>query len=248
MSPFSPTLEMRGAPHPARDEIAGWLIGGGFTFALFFALAHFENFGAAAPVVAIEDIRMAGAFLEPPPPPPKIEEHTPTSEAALPLAGLEIAAAESPVSIAIVPPDLESLVPATSDAPRASVQFALLHTDLKPKANIEADVRHVFQSAEVDQRPRALVRTVPPIPPDVRGSASTLRVGLILLIGADGKAESARVAESSGNPRFDAIVARTVQNEWMFSPAIRRGKKVRVLAQQPFRINFNGSGSPLGLD
>jgi TonB family protein len=93
-----------------------------------------------------------------------------------------------------------------------------------------------------------LVRTVPPIPDDVRGGAATLRVKLLLLVSRDGKAESARVLESSGNPAFDAIVARTMQNEWMFSPAIRRGKKVRVLAQQAFRVTFSGGTSPFDVN
>jgi TonB family protein len=121
----------------------------------------------------------------------------------------------------------------------------LLHSELKPKAGIETDPRHIYQQAEVDQRPRSLVRAVPPIPRDVRGSASTLRVNLIMLIGMNGQPENVRIAETSGNSAFDAIVAKTVLNEWRFSPAVRRGKKVRVLVEQAFRINFTGGGSPM---
>jgi hypothetical protein len=51
------------------------------------------------------------------------------------------------------------------------------------------------------------------------------------------------VVESSGNAKFDEIFARTVRDQWLFSPAIRRGKKVKCLAQQWFRVNFT-SGSP----
>ena len=230
--------EARGAGQAAREEAVALLIGAGFTLALFLGMAHFENFRATAPVFEIEDMRMAAL----PPPTPRIEEQLP--EAVLPFTGIEVEASDSPVSIAVVPPDLEALIPATTTPPRGRIQVGVLLTEMKPKVDIEIDARHVYQDTEVDQRPQALVRTVPPIPPDVRGNASTLRVGLLLLIGRDGKPESARVVESSGNPRFDAIVAGTVRDEWLYSPAVRRGKKVRVMAQQAFRVTFSNGTSP----
>jgi TonB family protein len=231
-----------------KDEAAAWLMGAGFSLLLFLGMAHFENFGTAEPPVEIEDIRMAAFAIEPPPPPPKLEEQVQVAETVLPFAGLEVGATDSPVSIAVVPPDLETLVPATSIPPRAKIEFGLLHAELKPKVNVEVDRRHIYQDTEVDQKPRAMVRTVPPIPREVSGDAPTLRVMLLVLIGQDGKPESVRVAESSGNPKFDAIVARTVQEEWLFSPGIRRGKKVRVMAQQAFRVNFSGASSPFHLN
>ena len=72
--------------------------------------------------------------------------------------------------------------------------------------------------------------------------------GGLLLIDVRGRVESARVLQSSGNARFDEIVARTVKDEWLFSPGVRRGKKVRVLAEQGFRITFPGGGSPFSLE
>lgn len=239
------------SPRPGqvvKDEAAAWLIGAGFSLLLFLGMAHFENFGAAEPTIEIEDLRMAAFAIEPPPPPPKLEEQVQVAKAVLPFSGLEVGATDSPVSIAVVPPDLETLVPATPIPPRAQIEFGLLHAELKPKVNVEIDRRHIYQDTEVDQKPRAMVRTVPPIPREVSGEAPTLRVMLLLLIGPDGKPESVRVAESSGNAKFDAIVARTVQEEWLFSPGIRRGKKVRVMAQQAFRVNFSGASSPFHLN
>ncbi len=247
MNPLISMADVRGARLAAGEEVAGLLIGTGFTFALFFGLAHFENFGTTPPITEIEDVRMAALPLEPPPPPPKLEELAPVPDEALPFAGLEIGASDSPVSIAVVPPDLEVMLPATTSLPRAKIQVGFLHSELKPKAGLEVDLRHVYQSTEVDQKPHAIVRTVPIIPSEVSGSASTLRVGLLLLLDVNGHPESVRVAESSGNPRFDTIVANTVKDEWMFSAATRRGRKVRVLAQQSFRINFSSGGSPFEL-
>lgn len=247
MSSLISMVETRGWRQAAQDEAVALLIGGVFTLALFVGMAHFENFGAVEPVTEIEDLRLAAIPLEPPPPPPKLERIEEIPEAVLPFSGLEVGASESPVSIAVVPPDLESFIPTSATPPRARIQFGLLHTDFKPKVDIETDPRHIYQDTEVDQRPRGLVRTAPPIPSDVSGRAASMRVGLLLLIGVNGKAESVRVTESSGNPRFDTIVADTVKNEWVFSPAVRRGKKVRVLAQQPFRIVFNSNSSPFSV-
>ncbi len=232
----------RGPRQSAGEDFLGLLIGAGFTFALFLGLARFEHFGAAQPVAAIEDLRIAAIPFDPPPPPPRPVEQVP--EADVPLAGLEIAASDSPVSVAVVPPDLERLMSTSPTLPRAKVQFGALPAELKPKLDTSFDVRHVYQESEVDQKPHSLVRTVPPIPPEVRGAAPTLRVEVLLLIGVDGRAENVRVVGSSGNARFDAIVADTVRDEWVFSPGLRRGKKVRVLAHQAVRVNFNGSGSP----
>ena len=237
-------VDGRGAWQAAEAEAVGLLAGAGFTFALFFALAHFDRFDAAEPVAAIEDMRMVAIPFEPPPPPPRLAQPAPVPEAAVPFAGIEVGASNSPVSIAVVPPDMETMFPATTSQPGARIQFNALYTELRPRVDFEVDARHVYQETEVDQQPQALVRTVPPVPPDVAGRAPTLRVRLLLLIGQNGKVESARVVESSGNPRFDEIVSHTVVNEWLFSPAIRRGKKVRVMAQQAFRLTFSNGTSP----
>ena len=113
--------EARGAGQAAREEAVGLLIGAGFTLALFLGMARFENFSAAEPVAEIEDLRMAAVPLEPPPPTPRIEEQLP--EAVLPFTGIEVEASDSPVSIAVVPPDLEALIPATMSPPGARIQF-----------------------------------------------------------------------------------------------------------------------------
>lgn len=246
MNPLISIVETRGAMKAAGDEAAGLLAGAVFTIALLLGMAHFENIGAVEPDAGIEDLRMVAMPFEPPPPPPRLEELQPAPEEAVPFSGLELGASDSPVSIAVVPPDLEMMFP-TSTMPAAKIQFGVLHTELKPKAEAGFEINHIFHDTEVDQRPRALVRTMPFIPSEVSASADRLRVVLILLIGTNGKVENARVMEGSGNATFDAIVARTVEREWLFSPAIRRGKKVRVLAQQGFKITFTTGGSPFQL-
>ena len=55
-------------------------------------------------------------------------------------------------------------------------------------------------------------------------------------IKANGTITNVRVVRPSGTTEVDAIVVETVQKEWGYAPAIKRGKKVRCLLQQPFTI------------
>jgi TonB family protein len=229
-----------------RDALAGWLGGAGFTFLLFFGMAHLEHVGTAAPDAEIEDLRMVSLPLEPPPPPPRVTDSIPAPAELPPLAGIELGASDSPLRIAVVPPDLEILVPPATTPPRALVPFTYFHTELKPRLDAEFGAKHVFQERELDQPPVAVVRTAPAVPAAIFGDARSLRVVLLLLIEPDGRVSSARVAQSSGKPEFDAIVAEAVKDGWEFTPGVRRGKKVRCLAQQPFRVNLGG-GSPYEL-
>lgn len=234
---------LHGSP-AARDELAGWIGGLGFTFLLFLGMAKVEHVGADAPPPAIEDLRMVSIPLEPPPPPPRVAEPAP---ADLPsLAGIELAASDSAVRVAVVPPDLETLVRPPVLPPRAVVPFARLHTEFKPRVDVEADIRHVYRESEVDKVPVALVRVAPPIPSRLFGDARSLRVVMLLVIEPSGRVSSARVSQSSGNAEFDAIFAQTVRESWEFTPALRKGKRVRCLATQPFRANLGG-GSPYEL-
>jgi len=226
-----------------RDEVVGWIGGLGFTFLLFFSLAHLEDSGAKAPADDIAELRLVSLPLAPPPPPPTVESNPPPPEVQ-PFAGIELGASDSPVHVAVVPPDLEILVQTAPLPPRALLPFGRFHTEFKPRVEVAGDVRHdVYRESEVDQRPIALVRTVPPIPSYLFGENNSLRVQLLLLIEPNGSVTSARIVSSSGQPEFDEIVAETVKEGWEFSPAIRRGKPVRCLAQQPFRV-VKSSGSP----
>ncbi len=225
-------------------EALCWVVGAGFTSVLFLGLAYSENPHPNQPVAEISDLRAVSIPLEPPPPPPRTDERPPQpQEDAVALTDIEIGASDSPVHIAVVPPDLAALVPAARDLPGAIMKSGYLSTDLKPRVNVEAEVRHIYQVSEVDQPPHAIVRVAPPASGRFFSEARTLRVNLILVIDVDGRAVSARVVQSSGKPDFDNIVVQTVRDQWEFSPAIRRGKKVKCLALQPIRVTLE-RGTP----
>jgi len=225
-----------------QEAATGTVIGLGFTFVLFFGMAHFENTRENSRPEEIEEVRLVNIPFYPPPP-PKVVEPTEAPEVVLPFSGLAVEASDSPVSIAVVSPDLEKMMPTTT-APKAIIQFGRLNVDFKPKADVNADVNRVYQDSDVDQRPHVIVRTTPEIPAKVRTKAATQRIVLLVKIGMDGRAETVRVSQSSGSAEFDANCVRTVQDEWVFSPAIRRGKKVRCLTEQAIRLSFSGGSSP----
>jgi TonB family protein len=233
----------RGAAGRAADEALSILIGAGLTFGLFAGLAHFEFSGASAPAPEIEDLRIVAA---PPEPPPPVEEHVQRVDVATPLTGIEIAASESTVKIAVIPPDLSKLFPSTEIPPKATIMVSQLYTDLRPRASVSSDFDRIFKASEVDQVPAAILKTIARVPNNVRNDAFELKVTLEMVIDTDGYVTTISVLKPSGNAKFDSIVARCVKQEWAFSPAIRKGKKVRCLVQQLVWYQWSG-GSPFTL-
>jgi TonB family protein len=61
-----------------------------------------------------------------------------------------------------------------------------------------------------------------------------LRIRLLFVVEPDGAITHVRIAQSSGIPEADAIVAETVQHDWGFAPASKKGRKVRCMLEQPF--------------
>lgn len=219
------------------DEWWGWLAGGAFTLGLFLALAHFAELGPHTAPAEFDDLRQVSVpFTAPPPPPRPLDQQLEEAADLPPLAGIEPGASDSAVHLTVVPPEFAALLPEAPLPPRATAQIGRLHTDLKPRIDVVVDPRHVFQVTEVDQPPRAVVRAAPAIPRKLFGDARVLRVVLLLLIDQSGRAVDTRVLESSGNAQVDALAMQSVAEDWQFSPAIRRGKKVRCLAQQGFRF------------
>jgi TonB family protein len=237
-------------PHPGiradslADEGFCLLLGAGFTFCLFLGVAHFEMVRSVSKPSEIEDLRTVSGVPEPPP--PKVEDRVDAHEVDVPLTGIEIGASDSPVKLAVVPPDLEQLVPPADLPPRATIQFGQLLTDLKPKANISGDYQHIYQQSEVDQVPLAVVKTIARVSSRVRDNVDSLRVTLLLVIDPEGAVQSIRVMRPSGNAQFDSIVLQCVRDEWEFTPAIRKGKKVRCMVQQLVWYKWT-NGSPFTL-
>lgn len=216
-------------------------LGAGFTLALFLAIANFQATEAPEPAPDLAELHALAVPLEAPPPRPV--ETPPVAVAASPFAGLEIGASDSPVRIAVVPPDLTQLLPVNTSAPAARIEPAQLYTEFKPRTEIGGDFSRIFQQHEVDQRPTVVSRPKPFIPPVVRGNADTLRISVLILIDTRGAVVSTRVLQGSGNEHFDKIILHDIRHAWIFSPAMKKGHKVRCLVQQNVRVVWEG-GSP----
>ncbi|HEY4988444.1 MAG TPA: TonB family protein [Opitutaceae bacterium] len=232
------------AAHYLAGEALCLLLGAGLTFAMFFGVARFENVRPAAAQPDIEDLHVVSAVAEPPP--PKREEHVEPPEAIMPLTGIDIGSSDSAVKIAVVPPDMDRIIPPMDLPPRATIQFNQLLTDLRPKVGLTGDFQHIYQQNEVDQAPKAIVTTIARVSKSDREDVDSLRVTLVLVIDTEGAIQSIRVIRASGNPRFDKIVLECVRDEWEFSPAIKKGKKVRCMVQQLVWYKWTG-GSPFTL-
>lgn len=243
------TADIAAAVHAgptSRDELVGWVAGLGFTLALFLGLAHSENIRPSPPPATVVDLRAVSIPLEAPPPPPRLAEAPPPPDSLPAFAGLEAGVSDSAVRIAVVPPDLEALVPSTREPPRAVIQPGYLHTEFKPRIASQVEDRRIYQVTDVDQPPRAVVRMAPSLPSDLYGDTRSLRVVMLVLIDADGSVANVRVLQPSGQPIFDRAAMEVVRTFWEFTPAVRRGKKVKCLAQQALRVNL-GSASPFEL-
>jgi TonB family protein len=226
----------------AAGELLSVTVGVVATLGLFYAISQFKG-KHTEPLPVIEDLR---AMTLPPEAPPKITVEAAPVEFALPFAGLEVAASDSAVKIAVMPPDLDSLVPKTKIPPSAVIQTTQLFPEMKPKMNVSADFRHVYQASEVDQRAAALSRPEPRWPRGVAKDIHTLRVTFLLIVNTNGSAENIRLMKASGNEDFDHEVEAQIRDEWVFTPAMKGGRKVRQLVQQLITVS-SSSSSPYTL-
>jgi len=223
-------------------EAACLLAGAAVTIGLFFGLARFSRTEAPVRPPEVEDLRAINLPLETPPPPPN---PVATSDVLAPAelsTGLEASPGTSPVHLAVSP--LAFDLPPASPPVLSEINFTRVYPEFKPGANLAINEQQIYQEADVDQLPRATQRSLQFIPHALRINLNQIRVVLVVLMERNGKASSVRIVKSCGTPALDDIVARSVREDWVFSPAIKRGKPVRCYIQQTFIIKLT-PGSPL---
>lgn len=62
------------------------------------------------------------------------------------------------------------------------------------------------------------------------------KAGWLTLIGVDGRVKEARIAESSGEPKIDAMALAEVKRSWRLTPAKEKEKPVERWGQ--FKVTF----------
>lgn len=213
------------------------VLGSVFTLGLFMGMAHFGRTAPASPPSEIEDLRVVALPFQPPPPPTAPTEPAPTAEFST-VTGFELAPSDSPVKIAVSPPSLDDLTPTVQLAPPAHIQIGELRGEFKPRMGANFDLRHIYQKNEVDTLPSPLFRAQPPIVSRYFRDSNVLRLSLLFVVEATGEITNLRILKSSGNPEVDAVVMETVEKGWGFSPAVKKGRKVRCFLDQPFQLRL----------
>ncbi len=211
------------------------LLGAVFTLGLFLGIAQVQNFAPPAPPPEFDDLRAVAIPLEPPPPPRVVPPDA--GPPVTTVTGFSATATDSPVKITVTPPELADLLPPPPAAPAAVIQVGQLFTSFKPRMELAGDNQHIFQTSEVDQRPAVLYTVMPEVSRRMMKNEASAHVTVLLVIDGNGAVISAKLAQASGNPELDAVMLANIK-EWIFSPATRKGVRVRCLIQQGYNIRL----------
>jgi len=207
---------------------------------IFFGIAHSRRLGLERPAPPMDDILSIALPSTPPPPPPTEQRYQESGPAPNAIA-LETSPANSSVRIEAVPVVLD---PSTAPVIRA---VAVIPTDFSPhvlRNDLDMDSSHIWETTQVDQKPVVLWRKVPDIPGSLYRSIKDPRITLIFVVNTDGSVENLHV-ERPVETTFDELVTDAVK-QWQFTPAIKKGRKVRCWLQQEIYVK-SAQGNPFEL-
>jgi protein TonB len=209
---------------------------------IFFGIAHSRRLGLERPSPPMDDILSISLTPTPPPPPAPAEQRYEDGGPAPNSVQLDTSPAASSVRIEAVPVVVD---PVAGPVIRA---VAVIPTDFSPhlaRDNMEFESSHIWETTQVDQRPVVLWRKAPDIPGELYRSIKNPRITLIFVVNVDGSVENLHI-EHSVEPTFDQLMTDAIK-EWQFTPAIKKGRKVRCWLQQeiyvksaqsnPFQLN-----------
>ncbi|HVU17777.1 MAG TPA: hypothetical protein VHD32_12695 [Candidatus Didemnitutus sp.] len=226
-------------PRPARvvDFILGAVLGCGFTAMLFSAIAYSEHFKPHQAPPPLADLAAVAAPLEAPPPLPS---HENAPEAPAP-AGLDLPAPSSTATVK----DAASLLPefvllpskAESAMPSASIDLHLPN-QFRPRTYMPADNLRIYQRQDVDRVASIISEKKPYVDRRDMGS-DVLHLNLIWVVEADGTVSNVTIGQTSGNPKIDGIMVEAIK-ESLFSPAMKGGRRVRMMTSQSIKVSFSG--------
>jgi protein TonB len=207
---------------------------------ILIALAYLRAPRGPRPATPVYTAQLVTLPFDEPPPPPR----EPAPPEPGPLVGplrLEISPdAASAVHIQV--PDIPLL--ATEAPPPArpvvAARFDLAHAIARPVDGSPPPALRIFSRDEVDQRPMVVYRVKPKISDERVRRMTTPRVVLLLVVNTDGAVGDVRLMRSSGEDDFDQAIMEAVR-EWQFSPAIRKGRKVRCWVEQAISVRASGA-------
>jgi protein TonB len=210
---------------------------------ILIVLAFLRAPREAGPATEISTARLATLPFDEPPPPPPREQAPPEPGPIVGPMRLEITP-EAASAVHLQVPDFPLLDTEMPPPARAVVaaRFDLAKSVARPVAESDLPARQVFSRNEVDQRPMVVSRATPRLSDQKVKQMATPRVGLLLVVNTDGSVGDVRVMRSSGEEDFDQTMVDSVR-EWKFSPAIRKGRKVRCWVEQMVNVKLS-AGNP----
>ena len=220
------------------------LLGAGFTALLFLGLAHIEHAAPEEQEPVFNDLLTAALPMEPPPPPaprsgPSAPEAPPMPVSAS--LGVKTGDIGAPVKVFSSLREVSQLLPARTLTPSMAALTQAHYSELRPKMDLSPEFQRIYQVAEVDERPRALIQSKPFVPGVVRNGATELQATLLFVVDTAGAVTSVRILHTSGNKYFDEIIEDCVKRGWVFSPAVKQGKKVKCLIQNAVVVRWSSS-------
>lgn len=199
------------------------------TLALFLLLPY-VHLVVPAPPPAMQLTEIPVVSLPPAPPPP-----LPPSDMTEP----------APRAVSVPQPELN--VPALQVAPLAPVldfDFAIggIGGDFGLAFSVEADAgavsgAGVFELAEVDSVPQAIVQMRPFYPSHARRRRIEGDVTVLFTVNAQGRTGDIRVVASTPEDVFTEAAMRAV-GRWRFTPAMKGGEAVAVRVRQVIRFRM----------
>lgn len=236
--PATDSILLIGTPAERRGQLAASITAGVvISAAIFVGLARLQHqhVGPLRPIVS--DLESMVLPVQPPPPPTDTEEQTPVFATA----SIQLAASPSPDSPVKLPaaPVPSDVVPPVHAIPR----FDLSPGEVRPGAEVVlSDARHIFNRAEVDERPIAIYRQMPGVTGSQLKAMQSMRAVFLMVANIDGRVSNLTLVESTGNPEVDQACLNALR-EWRFKPAVKKGQKVRCWVQQNLLFKVSG-GSP----
>ncbi len=217
------------------------VVGGGFliTAALFSTMNPRRSMEKTEEVPSF-DAREVFVVAPPPPPPTKVVSEEAEASGEPGTVAFEAERSESPVKIMATPMSLEDIT--RSQRPGATIRPSYGLAAPRVEKGSGVDYSRTFQSSEVDEKPVVLSRQQPRGLDATMKGVLALRVVVLVLVDQNGIPRTAKLLSSSGNPKFDQQWLETMP-QWEFSPAIKKGKKVRCWVEQAVTVR-TGAGNP----
>jgi hypothetical protein len=225
------SLEAQEARQSTGRRATSILGGIGISFLILLAITQAQKTRIDEPAPMVEDLR-AVVLPAPPPPPPRLEKAVPP-----PPTDIQFTPSRTDSEVTIPPTPLPKLVPARPVA-KPSIEFSL--DDFRPTTkDASADPYFVYEKADVDQVPVAIVKRKPSMPLAVLNSVEIPRITLLYIVNTKGRAEAIQIL-GSASPEFDKLIIDALKG-YRFRPAVKDGQKVRCWVKHIIRVQRAGA-------